>query len=106
MGTVNVDIGGRTYALSCRDGDESHLVDLAGGIAEKADSLTRSIGTMTEARLLLMAALMVADELYEVRNGKLPSWAPPRLRETDPEVTEKLTALLDRAEALAAKLDA
>lgn len=103
MGMVNVDIGGRSYALSCRDGDEAHLVDLAGDIAEKAASLTRSIGTMTEARLLLMAALMVADELFEMRNGNAP--APPSPG-PDREITEKLTALLDRAEALATRIDA
>ena len=104
MGTVNVEIGGRNYALSCRDGDEAHLVELAGGIAEKAQNLTLSLGIMTEARLLLMVALMVADELYEVRNGKLPSWAPPRPREPDTEVTDKLASLLGRAEALAAQI--
>lgn len=103
MGTVNVDIGGRSYALSCRDGDEAHLVGLAGGIAEKAQSLTLSLGTMTEARLLLMAALMVADELHELRNGNAPI-APP-VSANDAEVAGKLMALLHRAEALAEQLD-
>jgi cell division protein ZapA len=91
MGQVNVVIGGRTYPLSCRDGDESHLTTLAAGIAAKADSLAAQLGQMSEARLLLMAALMIADELHEARKGNFGA-APP-----DP----RLAALVERAEALA-----
>jgi cell division protein ZapA len=97
MGQVIVDIGGRNYSLSCRDGDEAHLTELADGIAQKAEGLTQSLGPMTEARLLLMSALMVADELHDLRNGKMPSWSPPRTA----EVTDRLSALLARAERLA-----
>lgn len=104
MGQVIVEIGGRSYTLSCRDGDEGHLTELAAGIAQKADGLTRSLGPMTESRLLLMAALMVADELHDVRNGRMPSWATAA-PETDTNVTDRLTTLLDRAERLASSLD-
>ncbi len=103
MGQVSVDIGGRNYLLSCRDGDEAHLKQLAGGIADKAEGLTQSLGPMSEARLLLMAALMVADELHDARNGKAPSWIPPR--SNDAEVADRLAALLQRAERLAALLE-
>ncbi|MFZ4689539.1 MAG: cell division protein ZapA [Polymorphobacter sp.] len=106
MGQVNVEIGGRSYPLSCRDGDEPHLTELAGEIAEKADGLTQSLGPMSEAQLLLMAALMVADELYDVRNGKMPSWAPPQPASADTAVRQRLAELLQRAERLAKSLDA
>ncbi len=101
MGQVVVEIGGRNYALSCRDGDESHLEELAAGIATKADGLTRSLGTMSEARLLLMAALMVADELYDMRSGRAPL---PAAAEADIETSLRLTALAVRAERLAESL--
>ena len=104
MGTVNVEIGGRSYPLSCRDGDEPHLVDLAAVITDKVQGLTQSLGTMTEARLLLMAALMVADELFEARNGDQPARTLPR--NPEPELAARLTALLHRAETLAAQLEA
>jgi cell division protein ZapA len=55
MGKVRVEIGGRTYPLSCSDGEESHLSALADYLAAKADELTAAIGTMSEPRLLLMA---------------------------------------------------
>ena len=94
MGQVTVEIGGRNYPLSCRDGDEQHLEALAAGIADKAERLTRQLGQMSEARLLLMAALTIADELHEARKGHFGA-APP-----DP----KLVSLVARAEALAASL--
>jgi cell division protein ZapA len=104
MGQVVVEIGGRGYTLSCRDGDESHLTELASGIAKKADGLTQSLGPMSEARLLLMAALMVADELHELRAGKMPSWMPPR-GDLDAETADRLAALVARTERLATSLD-
>jgi cell division protein ZapA len=96
MGQVTVEIGGRTYPLSCRDGGEPHLMALAAGIAAKADKLTSQLGQMSESRLLLMAALMIADELHEAQQGHFGA-APP-----DP----RLEALVARAEALAASLQA
>ena len=97
MGQVIVDIGGRSYPLSCRDGDEAHIGALGASIAAKADGLTESLGPMSEARLLLMAALMVADELHEVRSGTA-SAATSAPAATD----ERLALLIERAERLAA----
>ena len=109
MAQVVVEIGGRNYPLACRDGDEAHLTELAAGIATKADGLTRSLGVMSEARLLLMAALMVADELYDTR-GKAGSamGAAAVTGDTvaDAETEARLAALTERAERLASSLGA
>ena len=109
MGQVVVEIGGRNYPLSCRDGDEAHLTGLAAHIASKAEGLTGSLGPLSEARLLLMAALMVADELHDVRSGSAPAWTPPAAAadtaETD-RAAARLAALVSRAERLAETLGA
>lgn len=104
MGQVIVEIGGRSYTLSCRDGDENHLSELGSGIARKADDLTKSLGPMSEARLLLMAALMVADELHDLRAGKMPPQVSPQ-PEADRATNDRLAALLARTEQLAISLD-
>lgn len=101
MGQVNVHIAGRTYALGCRDGDEGHITALAEGLGQRADDLTRQLGQMSEARLLLMTALMVADQLHDSRSGKETPAAAP-----DPAISARLNALVSRAEALATRLDA
>nr|WP_310524508.1 cell division protein ZapA [Polymorphobacter sp.] len=103
MGQVVVEIGGRNYPLSCRDGDESHLTQLAAHIAGKADGLTGSLGPMSEPRLLLMAALMVADELHDARRGKNPDWKPAAASDV---AAARLAALVTRAERLADNLGA
>jgi cell division protein ZapA len=90
MGRVSVEVGGRTYALSCSDGEEDHLAALGHHLSAKADELTAAIGTMSEPRLLLMAGLQIADELFALRAGA----ADPRL-----------TALVARIEALADTLE-
>lgn len=98
MGKVRVEIGGRTYPLSCSDGEESHLSALANYLAAKADELTAAIGTMSEPRLLLMAGIQVADELFAVRQGG----AGPGDAGRD---NASLAALLARLEAVAEALD-
>ncbi|MBV8972020.1 MAG: cell division protein ZapA [Sphingomonadaceae bacterium] len=91
MGQVRVSVGGRTYPLSCADGEEGHLTALGEHLSAKADELTAAIGTMSEPRLLLMAGIQVADELFALRAGG---------GATDPQ----LEALVARVEALAASL--
>jgi cell division protein ZapA len=100
MAQVNVDIAGRSYPLACREGDEPHLMALAAELGRKADSLTESLGPMSEARLLLMTALMVADELHDMRAGKAAPAAP-----SDPALETRLTALTARIQTLTARLD-
>ncbi len=98
MAQVIVEIGGRNYPLSCRDGEEAHLQTLARDIAARAEKLTAGLGAMSEARLLLMAALMIADELHDVRAGKIVPMA------CDAGEDARLARLADQAEALATAL--
>ena len=103
MGQVIVEIGGRNYPLSCRDGEEPHLTNLAATIAAKASTLTVNLGQLSEPRLLLMSALMIADEMHELRQaGPAPAAAPAPAPAND----DRLAALVARVEALAGKLDA
>ncbi|KPF77609.1 hypothetical protein IP88_05750 [alpha proteobacterium AAP81b] len=104
MADVAVTIAGRSYSLACRDGDEGRVAELAGEIAAKADGLTRSLGTMSEARLLLMSALMIADELHDLRAARLADWVRPAGSD-DPE-QRRLASLVTDAEALAAQYQA
>ncbi len=91
MGHVTVKVGGRDYKLSCADGEEDHLAALGSHFAAKADDLAAAIGTMSEPRLLLMAGLQIADELFAARAGT----------SDDPH----FTALAARVEALALLLE-
>jgi cell division protein ZapA len=67
MGQVTVTLNGRTYRLSCGDGEEQRLLALADHVRGKLNGLIQQFGQAGEDRLLLMAALLIADELWDAR---------------------------------------
>jgi cell division protein ZapA len=67
MAHVTVTINGRQYRMACEDGEEDHLSHLASGLNERVDQLRGSFGEIGDNRLIVMAALMVADELSEAK---------------------------------------
>lgn len=68
MGQINVTVGGHHYLLACRDGEESHLSRLAAMLNNKSEQLREQLGAMPENRMLLMAGILLADELAESRD--------------------------------------
>ena len=62
---VNVTINGRQFRMACEDGQEDHLRQLAKDLDERIVALRGQFGELGDARLTVMAALMVADELAE-----------------------------------------
>jgi cell division protein ZapA len=65
MAEVTVTINGREYQVGCDDGQEEHLKKLSHFIDKKMDDLAGSLGQIGDARLLVMASLLVADELSD-----------------------------------------
>jgi cell division protein ZapA len=82
MAHVSVTINSRQYRMACEDGQEDHLVWLAGDLDRRIEQLRAQFGEIGDMRLTMMAALTVADELVEA--GK-------RLRRLE----EELAALQD-----------
>ena len=70
MPLVNVMVNGRAYTIACDDGEEAHLKELAAHVDEKAREVLASVGQVGDARMLLMAALLIADERHEL-SGKM-----------------------------------
>ena len=68
MSHVNVTIHGRQFRMACEDGQEAHLQQLARDLDERIVALRGQFGEIGDARLTVMAALMVADELSETVN--------------------------------------
>src|SRR6201986_2532464 len=55
-------VNNRAYAIACDDGEEDHLRQLAATVDAKAREVLSSVGQVGDTRLLLMAALLIADE--------------------------------------------
>jgi cell division protein ZapA len=68
MAHVTVTINGRQYRMACEDGQEDHLNRLADAFNQRVEQLRGSFGEIGDHRLLVMAALMVSDELNEALN--------------------------------------
>ena len=66
MSQITVVVNGRKYDIACDDGQEAHLTRLAQYIDRRVDELIAAVGQVGDARLLVMASLLVADELSEV----------------------------------------
>lgn len=62
MPLVNVMVNNRAYTIACDDGEEEHLRELAQMVDAKAREVLGSVGQVGDSKLLLMAALLIADE--------------------------------------------
>ncbi|MCB8882468.1 cell division protein ZapA [Acidisoma cellulosilytica] len=64
MAQVNLYINGYNYLVGCEDGQEGHLSAMAQLLQRRIDSV-KAIGQQGEARLLLLASLLLADDLHD-----------------------------------------
>jgi cell division protein ZapA len=64
---VNVTINGRQYRMACEEGQEARLIQLADDLAARIVRLREKFGEIGDARLVVMAALTVSDELLDAR---------------------------------------
>lgn len=125
MPEIQITIGGRQFEVACQDGEESYLHSAAKMLDDEAQVLSDQVGRMPEARMLLMAGLLLADktasvedritevraelaereaELAGLRNVKIE---PERIEVpvVPQSVTDTLAELAARAEALAAEVE-
>jgi len=133
MPEVTIHIGGRDFVVSCQEGEQSFLEMAAGMLDDEAQVLSDQIGRMPEARMLLMAGLMLADktaavedrikeveavlaekdaeiaqkvaELEELRNAPPPEPEQVEVPVVPPQVADALADLAARAEALAGEIE-
>ena len=68
MAQVDLLVNGQSYRIACEDGQEDRLIDLAAMVDEKVAELVNQIGQVGSNRLLVMAALVIADELVDLKN--------------------------------------
>jgi len=92
MAQVSVTIDNRKYRLACNEGEEARLESLAGLIDDKIGELRSSFGEIGDQRLVVMAALTVADSLQEALDANAAE-------------RERIKAVEDRNETFASRLD-
>lgn len=126
MPEVEIEIGGRVFEVACQDGEQHFLQTAAKMLDNEAQVLTSQTGRIPEARMLLMAGLMLADrtggvedklrdlearlaereaELEALRSAPAPEPQKIEVPTIPAEVSETLAELAARAEALAAEVE-
>ncbi len=111
MAQVTVSINRREYRISCDEGEEEHLSELARFVDQRVGELVAAVGQIGDTRLMVMASLLIADELADAndeieqihadRGGN--GGEPGETGETD-AVAADVEALAERIDALAARL--
>lgn len=126
MPEVEITIGGRTFEVACQEGEQHFLQSAAKMLDDEARVLTSQIGRIPEARMLLMAGLMLADksagmddklremeaklaeqaeEIENLKNTPLPMPEKVEVPVVPSSVKDSLAELAARAEALASTVE-
>lgn len=105
MSNVRLEIGGRQFTVACAEGEEEHVTGLGEMIAAKIATMGDLSG-QSESRMLLFAALLLADELHEAtvraQAAPPPSALAPVLANGN---AERLVTIAERLENLATRLE-
>ncbi len=125
MPEVTITIGGRQFEVACQEGEENYLHTAAKMLDDEAQVLSDQVGRMPEARMLLMAGLLLADktasvedrikdvqatlaereaELEGLRNAAAPEPERVEVPVVPDTVKDTLAELAARAEALAGQV--
>src|ERR1051325_5971737 len=104
MPLVNVMVNSRAYTIACDDGEEEHLKELAAHVDQKAREVLASVGQVGDARMLLMAALLIADERHEL-SGKTQAAPDSEKHSLHLRAEQAESAAADALESAAKRLE-
>ena len=119
MPELEIQIGGRSFHVACQPGEEHFLRAAAQMLDNEAKPIVEQMGRIPEARMLLMAGLLIADkaagieddlrrlraQLAEIESRPAPAREKVEVPVVPPQVVETLAEIAARAEALADRLD-
>ena len=115
MAEVTISIKGRQYDIACDDGQEGRVVDLAAYIDSKLQMISRSGSAYNDAHLMVLTSLVLADELFEAREGvtnvkpvdskKIKEVVSSVSKEDEQFIAKKLQNMTKRIESLVSNLE-
>ncbi len=106
MPQVAVTINGRDYSIACDEGQEPQVEKLARYVDGKVEGLVQSVGQIGEPRLLMMASLLIADELSDLREEIASGQYGASISSAESALAARVDAAARHIEAIAASLEA
>ena len=105
MAQVTLRINGYAYTLGCKDGEEQHLEAMGAEVNSRIDGVRAAAGPSGEARMLVMAALLMADDIFDLRAKLEAAESGSATPKADPRLGRKLNRMAKRAEEIANDLE-
>jgi cell division protein ZapA len=113
MAQVTLRINGYAYTVGCKDGEEKHLEAMGAEVNRRIEGVRAAAGPSGEARMLVMAALLMADDLFDTRSRlqhaetALQQEPQPGATAVEPdlELSRRLNQMAKRAEEIAEALE-
>ncbi len=108
MAQVTVTVNGRSYEIACDDGQEAHLARLATYVDKRVRELVAAVGQIGDSRLLVMASLLIADELsdtYAELQGRKGDGEGAEAGAGEDDLGAAVEVLARRIEDVAARLE-
>lgn len=108
MAEVNLAINGRSYGIACDDGQEKRVRDLGYYVDQRMKEISRAGAANNDAHLLVLTALMLADEIFELRDENADLGAQARetdeIRGDDIAMTKAIDNLAERINLIAGRI--
>jgi cell division protein ZapA len=106
VGQISLTVNGRPFAVTCDDGQEARIRRLGQYVDAKVAEFVGSLGQVGEARLLLLAALVIADELADASEALRLERSGSRAAQAEATATAiGVQGIAQRVEAIAARLE-
>jgi cell division protein ZapA len=105
MAQVTLRINGYAYTIGCKDGEEKHLEAMGAEVSRRVEGVRAAAGPSGEARMLVMAAILMADDIFDLRSRLEAAQATTSAPKPDPRLGRKLNRMAKRAEEIAEGLE-
>ena len=107
MAQVNINVNSRDYKVTCDDGQEERLQQLAAYFDQHVSNIAGSLGQIGDTRLMLLGALTLTDELFEARDqlGALAHANDKLEPDTLGGAAKAIDAVTERVQELTSQLD-
>ena len=105
MGQVTLTIHGQNYGISCDDEQEERIKKLGTYVDEKMGDIARAGGASSEAHLLVLTSLVLADEVYDLMEGvKDLGGDTGDMKKEEELIIQAIDTLADRIDTIADRI--